>query len=65
MKAIDRMLGTDLTQVDRFNTLTALTVVSEVGPGMSKWKTEKHFTAGSDLHRTTKYPMIKYFREGQ
>src|SRR5258708_11023107 len=38
-----RMTGTDLTQIDGIDVMTAMTVVSEVGWDMSKWKTENHF----------------------
>ena len=42
---LKRLTGIDLTQIDGFNTLTAVTIISEVGLDMSKWKTEKHFTS--------------------
>ena len=40
-----RMTGTDLTQIDGIDVMTAMTVVSEVGCDMSKWKTENHFVS--------------------
>src|SRR5262249_7994795 len=40
-----RMTGTDLTQIDGIDVVTAMTVVSEVGWDMSKWKTENHFVS--------------------
>jgi transposase len=40
-----RMTGTDLTQIDSIDVVTAATIVSEVGWDMSKWKTEDHFVS--------------------
>src|SRR6267143_411608 len=40
-----RMTGVDLTQIDGIDVMTAMTVVSEVGWDMSKWKTENHFVS--------------------
>jgi transposase len=40
-----RMSGTDLTQIDGIDVLTATTVISEAGYDMSKWKTEDHFVS--------------------
>src|SRR5216683_5240068 len=40
-----RMTGTDLTQIDGIDVMSAMTVVSEVGWDMSKWKTENHFVS--------------------
>jgi transposase len=42
---IKRITGVDLTQIDGLNTTNVLTLISEVGLDMSKWKTEKHFTS--------------------
>jgi transposase len=39
------MTGVDLTQIDGINSLTAQTVISEIGLDMSQWPTVKHFTA--------------------
>ncbi len=39
------MTGTDLTQIDGIDVMTAATVVSEVGWDMSKWKNEDHFVS--------------------
>src|SRR6266851_7221586 len=49
-----RMTGTDLTQIDGIDVMTAMTMVSEVGWDMSKWKTENHFVSWLKLLRTTK-----------
>jgi transposase len=61
-----QITGVDLTQIDGIGEQTALTVVSEVGVDMSKWKTEKNFaswlglsptnekTGGKVIHRGTK-----------
>ena len=40
-----RMTGTDLTQIDGINVMTATTILSEAGWDMSKWKTEDHFVS--------------------
>ena len=37
--------GTDLTQIDGIAPYTALKLLSELGTDMSRWPTEKHFTA--------------------
>lgn len=34
------MADADLTQIDGVDVMTAMTILSEVGWGMSKWKTE-------------------------
>src|ERR1700739_2187454 len=44
-KELFRMTGTDLTQIDGIDVMAAMTVVSEVGWDMSKWKTENHFVS--------------------
>jgi len=38
-------LGVDLTAIEGFGTLVALTALTEVGPDLSRFKTEKHFTS--------------------
>ena len=40
-----RMTGTDLTQIDGIDVMTATTVISEAGWDMSKWETENHFVS--------------------
>jgi transposase len=40
-----RMTGADLTQIDGVDVMTAMTILSEVGWDMSKWKTEHHFVS--------------------
>src|SRR5262249_31953252 len=40
-----RMTGTDLTQIDGVDVMTATTILSEVGWDMSKWETEHHFVS--------------------
>jgi transposase len=39
-----QIMGVDLTLIDAISTLTAQTVLSEVGPDLSKFPTVKHFT---------------------
>jgi transposase len=43
--ALFRMTGTDLTQIDSIDVVTATTIISEAGWDMSKWKTEDHFVS--------------------
>lgn len=40
-----RKIGVDLTAIEGFGPLVALTYLTEVGPDLSKFKTEKHFTS--------------------
>jgi transposase len=40
-----RMTGADLTQIDAIDVTTAMTILSEAGSDMSKWKTESHFVS--------------------
>ena len=40
-----RMTGTDLTQIDGIDVLTATTILSEAGSDMSKWEDEDHFVS--------------------
>lgn len=40
-----RMTGTDLTQIDCVDVMTATTIISEAGWDMSKWETENHFVS--------------------
>jgi len=40
-----RMTGTDLTQIDSIDVRTAMTILSEAGWDMSKWKDEHHFVS--------------------
>ena len=39
------MTGTDLIQIDGIDVMAAMTMASEVGWDMSKWKTENHFVS--------------------
>jgi len=40
-----RLSGADLTQIDGIDVMTAMTILSETGWDMSKWKTEDHFVS--------------------
>ena len=40
-----RMTGAELTRIDGIDVMTAMTIVSEAGWDMSKWKTEGHFVS--------------------
>jgi transposase len=40
-----RMTGTELSQIDGIDVMTAMTILSEAGWDMSKWETEDHFVS--------------------
>ena len=40
-----RMTGTDLSRIDGIDVMTVMTIISEAGWDMSKWKTEDHFVS--------------------
>ena len=39
------MTGTELSQIDGIDVMTAMTILSEAGWDMSKWETEDHFVS--------------------
>ena len=39
------MTGTDLTQIDGINVVTAQAILADTGTDMSAWRTEKHFVS--------------------
>ena len=49
-----RLTGTDLTQIDSIDVMAAMTVISEVGWDMSKWKTENQFVSWLKLSPNNK-----------
>ena len=51
---LKEILGVDVTEVFGISELSALTILSEVGTDMSKWKTEHHFTSWLGLSPNTK-----------
>jgi transposase len=40
-----RVTGTDLTQIDGINVVTAQAILADTGTDMSAWRTEKHFVS--------------------
>ncbi len=60
-----RMTGTDLTQIDGIDVMAAMTVISEVGCDMSKWKTENHFVSGLKLSPDDKISGGKIIGKGR
>jgi transposase len=48
-----RMTGTDLTQVDGIDVITAMTILSEAGSDMTKWPTETILLPGCGCVPTT------------
>jgi transposase len=51
---LQEILGVDVTEVFGISELSALTILSEVGTDMNKWKTEHHFTSWLGLAPNTK-----------
>jgi transposase len=51
---LQAILGVDVTQMIGISELSALTIMSEVGTDMTKWKTEHHFTSWLGLAPNTK-----------
>ena len=49
-----RLTGVDLTRIAGIDSVTALTIVGEIGTDMSRWKTVKHFTSWLGLCPGTK-----------
>ncbi len=49
-----RITGVDLTRIDGIEAATALTLISEIGTDMSRWKTAKHFASWLGLCPNTK-----------
>jgi transposase len=48
------ILGVNVTEVSGISEISALTILSEVGTDMSKWKNEHHFTSWLSLAPNTK-----------
>lgn len=44
-RPLHELTGVDLTRIDAIGPYTALRLVAEIGTDMSRWPTEKHFTA--------------------
>jgi hypothetical protein len=55
----------DLTQIDGIDVMAAMTVVSEVGLDMSKWKTENHFVSWLKLSPDNKISGGKVIGKGR
>jgi len=51
---LKKILDVDITEVFGISELSALTILSEVGTDMTKWKTEHHFTSWLGLAPNTK-----------
>lgn len=51
---LKELLGIDVTEVVGISELSALSIISEVGTDMSKWKTEHYFTSWLGLAPNTK-----------
>ena len=46
-----RTMGVDLCRIDGIGDMTVQTILSEIGPDLSAWPSEKHFTAWLGLAR--------------
>jgi len=46
---LERLMGVDLRRIDGIDLMTVQTVYSELGPDLSAWPTEKHFTSWLEL----------------
>lgn len=51
---LNELLKVDVTEIFGISELSALTIISEVGLDMTKWKTEHHFTSWLGLAPNTK-----------
>lgn len=60
-----RMSGTDLSQIDSVDVMTAMTILSEVGWDMSKWKTENNFVSWLKLCPDNKVSGNKVIGKGR
>jgi transposase len=60
-----RMSGTDLSQIDGVDVMTAMTILSEVGWDMSKWKTENNFVSWLKLCPDNKISGDKVIGKGR
>jgi transposase len=60
-----RMTGTDLTQIDGIDVTTTMTILSEAGWDMSKWKTEHHFVSWLRLCPDNKISGAKIIGKGR
>jgi transposase len=49
-----RLTGVDLTRIDGIDSVSALTILGEIGTDMSRWQTVKHFTSWLGLCPGTK-----------
>jgi hypothetical protein len=60
-KALCRTCGVDLTLIDGIDVGTAMKMISEVGPDLSRFKTVKHFCSGSVCVLGLKSPAVRFF----
>src|SRR4029077_15192124 len=65
LQGLFRLTGTDLTRIDSIDVMTAMTVISEAGYDMSKWKTEDHFVSWLRLCPDTRISGNKVIGKGR
>jgi len=46
---LQRILGVDATTIDGIDVITIQTILAEIGPNLSAWKTEQHWTSWLNL----------------
>ena len=60
-----RACGVDLTRIDGIDTTTALKVIAETGPDLSRFPTQKHFTSWLNLCPNTRISGGKRLKGGE
>lgn len=63
--ALFRTCGVDLTRIDGIDTTTALKVLSEIGPDLSRFPSQKHFTSWLNLCPPTRITGGKRLKHGE
>ena len=63
--ALFRACGVDLTRIDGIDTTTALKVIAEIGPDLSRFPTVKHFTSWLNLCPGTRISGGKRLKGGE
>ena len=51
---LQQIIGTDVTEIFGITDTNAVEIISEIGLEMSKWPTNKNFTAWLNLHQIIK-----------
>ncbi len=59
------MTGTDLTQIEGIDVITTMTILSEAGWDMTKWRTEHHFVSWLRLYPDKRISGSKIIGKGR